>query len=383
MPDSKMKYLVKKELKSLFRSRWLIFGLIISPVFAWLFEGAFLSFVVAQTTSEPSRVFITLEDEGVWGQTLYDAIESDMDELLISELLNITKQEGDEMVANRTLSVWVRIPSNFTQELQYNNASTLVIWVNTGNFRATAAGNRVAGFARSVIDEVIVEATYGHSLAVFLVMIVSVMAPSPYIGQSFAGEREKHTLEALLVVPMSRVRILVSKLFAGLALTMLYSVFTVVGILLYNWSIIARAVALPPAVMDFYINLYTVNIAAIPLIFFCQLLILLCAISIGIVISSAAKDQATAESLNNLVLLVPTMVIGILGFTGSILQYGGLFGIFVLAIPFSHAVLFLNGVLSGAATAASLMVNVAYMLGFAIVFLIIGAKLFEREAIIA
>jgi ABC-type Na+ efflux pump permease subunit len=152
MPDSKMKYLVKKELKSLFRSRWLIFGLIISPVFAWLFEGAFLSFVVAQTTSEPSRVFITLEDEGVWGQTLYDAIESDMDELLISELLNITKQEGDEMVANRTLSVWVRIPSNFTQELQYNNASTLVIWVNTGNFRATAAGNRVAGFARSVIE---------------------------------------------------------------------------------------------------------------------------------------------------------------------------------------------------------------------------------------
>ncbi|MHA2021930.1 MAG: ABC transporter permease [Candidatus Thorarchaeota archaeon] len=395
MPDRKMKYLVKKELKSLFRSRWLIFGLIISPVFAWLFEGAFLSFVVAQTTSEPSRVFITLEDEGVWGQTLYDAIESDMDELLISELLDITKQEGDEMVANRTLSVWVRIPANFTQELEYNNVSTMVIWVNTGNFRATAAGNRVAGFAREVIDEIIVirdlrvswrtispEATYGHSLAVFLVMIVSVMAPSPYIGQSFAGEREKHTLEALLVVPMSRVRILVAKLFAGLALTMVYSAFTVVGILLYNWSIIARAVALPPAAMDFYINLYTVNIAAIPLIFFCQLLILLCAISIGIVISSAAKDQATAESINNLVLLVPTMVIGILGFTGSILQYGGLFGIFVLAIPFSHAVLFLNGVLSGAATAASLMVNIAYMLGFAIVFLIIGAKLFEREAII-
>jgi ABC-type Na+ efflux pump permease subunit len=393
IPDRKMKYLVKKELKSLFRSRWLIFGLIISPVFAWVFEGSFLSFVVGQTTSEPSRVFITLEDEGVLGQTLYDAIESNMDELLISELLDITKQQGDEMVANRTLSVWVRIPSNFTQELEHNNVSTLVIWVNTGNFRATAAGNRVDRFARNEI--VIItrdlkvnwftispEATYGHSLAVFLVMIVSVMAPSPYIGQSFAGEREKHTLEALLVVPMSRVSILVAKLIAGLALTMVYSVFTVVGILLYNWSIIFRATGLPPASMDFYINLYTVNIAAIPLIFFCQLLILLCAISIGIVISSAAKDQATAESINNLVLLVPTMVIGILGFTGSILQYGGLFGLFVMAIPFSHAVLFLNGVLSGAATAASLTGNVAYMLGFSIVFLIIGAKLFEREAII-
>ncbi|MFW9864451.1 MAG: ABC transporter permease [Candidatus Thorarchaeota archaeon] len=393
MPDRKMKYLIKKELKSLFRSRWLIFGLIISPVFAWLFEGAFLSFVVGQTTSEPSRVFITLEDEGVLGQDLYDAIESNMDTLRISELVDITKEEGDEMVANRNLSVWVRIPSNFTQELQYSNVSTLVIWVNTGNFRATAAGTRINNFAR---DEIIIitrdldvrwftispEATYGHSLAVFLVMIVSVMAPSPYIGQSFAGEREKHTLEGLLVVPMSRVRILVAKLIAGLALTMVYSVFTIVGILLYNAFIIFRAAALPPVSMDYYINLYTVNPVMIPLIFFCQMLILICAISIGIVISSAAKDQATAESINNLVLLVPTMVIGILGFTGSILQYGGLFGLFVLAIPFSHAVLFLNGVLSGAATAASLLVNVAYMLGFAIFFLIIGARLFEREAII-
>ncbi|MFW9804151.1 MAG: ABC transporter permease, partial [Candidatus Thorarchaeota archaeon] len=315
MPDRKMKYLIKKELKSLFRSRWLIFGLIISPVFAWLFEGSFLSFVVGQTTSEPSRVFITLEDEGVLGQDLYDAIESNMDTLRISELVDITKEEGDEMVANRNLSVWVRIPSNFTQELQYNNVSTLVIWVNTGNFRATAAGTRINNFAR---DEIVIitrdlnvrwftispEATYGHSLAVFLVMIVSVMAPSPYIGQSFAGEREKHTLEALLVVPMSRVRILVAKLIAGLALTMVYSVFTIVGILLYNAFIIFRAAALPPVSMDYYINLYTVNPVTIPLIFFCQMLILICAISIGIVISSAAKDQATAESINNLVLLV-------------------------------------------------------------------------------
>ncbi|MFW9799691.1 MAG: ABC transporter permease [Candidatus Thorarchaeota archaeon] len=396
IPNAKMIWLIKKELKSLFRSRWLVFGLVVSPLFAWLFEGAFLSFIVAQTTSEPETVFITLEDDGVWGNTLYGAIEGNTSSLLIERLLNVTREDGDNMVGNRTLSVWVLIPDNFTQQLETANVSTLVIWVNTGNFRATAAAQRIDVFAKEVINEILVirdlqvawftitpEATYGHSLAVFLVMIVSVMAPSPYIGQSFAGEREKHTLEALLVVPMSRVSILIAKLIAGLALTMFYSVFTVVGILLYNWSIVIRAVALPPEAMDFYINLYTVNPTAIPLIFFCQILILLCAISIGIVVSSLAKDQATAESINNLILLIPTMVIGILGFTGSILQYGGLFGLFVLAIPFSHAILFLNGVLSGVATPLSLLGNVAYMVVFAVVFLVIGAKLFDREAIIA
>jgi ABC-2 type transport system permease protein len=395
-PDKKMLWLIRKELKSLFRSRWLIFGLVISPVFAWTFEGAFLSFVVAQTTSEPESVFITLEDEGVWGNTLYSQIESNMSTLLIDELMNITREDGNNMVNDRTLSVWVIIPENFTQELETNNVSTMVIWVNTANFRATAAANRVDAFAKRVINEIRVirdlkvnwftitpEATYGHSLAIFLVMIVSVLAPSPYVGKSFAGEREQHTLEALLVVPMSRVSILVSKLIAGLVLTLFYSIFTVIGIGIYNWSILLRAGALPPAAMSFYINLYTINPLTIPLIFFCQMLILLMAISIGIVISSLARDQAEAESINNLLLLVPTMVIGILGFTGSILQYGGLFGLFVLAIPFTHAILFLNGVLSGAATGASLLGNVAYMLGFTFVFLIIGAKLFEREAIIA
>jgi ABC-2 type transport system permease protein len=395
-PDAKMLWLIRKELKSLFRSRWLIFGLIISPVFAWTFEGVFLSFVVAQTTSEPESVYITLEDEGIWGNTLYSQIESNMTPLLIEQLINITREDGNSMVNDRTLSVWVIIPEGFTQELVTNNVSTMVIWVNTGNFRATAAANRVDVFAKRVINEIQIirdlkvnwftitpEATYGHSLAIFLVMIVSVLAPSPYVGKSFAGEREQHTLEALLVVPMSRVSILVSKLIAGLLLTLLYSIFTVVGIGIYNWSILIRAGGLPPAAMEYYINLYTINPATIPLIFFCQMLILLLAISIGIVISSLARDQAEAESINNLILLVPTMVIGMLGFTGSILQYGGLFGIFVLAIPFTHAILFLNGILSGAATGASLLGNVAYMLGFTIIFLIIGAKLFEREAIIA
>jgi ABC-2 type transport system permease protein len=388
--------MLKKEVKSVLRSRWLLLGFMISPLFAWLFQGAFLSFIVAQTSEEPEKVYITLEDDGSWGQTLYDEIAANKSELLIDPLVDVTKNYGQQLVNNRSLSVWVLIPENFTQQLEVNNRSTLVIWVNTGNIRATAAAQRLDVFSKEVINEILIirdlqvnwytispEATYGHQLAIFLVMLTSVLAPAPYVSQSFAGEREKHTLEALLVVPMSRVKILASKLAAGLLLTMIYSFFTIVGILAYNWSIIFRAAPLPPNAAEYYINLYTVEPTTIPLIFFCQFLVLLCAIGIGVVISCLAKDQATAESINNLMLLVPTMVIGILGFTGSILQYGGIFGLFVLSIPFSHAIIFLNGVLSGAATPLSLLGNVLYLLIFTIVTLVIGAKLFEREAIIA
>jgi ABC-type Na+ efflux pump permease subunit len=394
--DAKMKWLLKKEVKSVVRSRWLMLGFIISPLFAWMFQGVFISFIVGQTAEEPEAVYVTLEDDGVWGQTLYAELERYKEDLLFDPLTNVTREFGESMVANKTVSVWMLIPENFTENLETTNTTSLVIWVNSANISATAAAERLDKFARWIINEFIVvrnldvqrnsvapEATFGHQMAVFLVMLTSVLAPAPYVSKSFAGERERHTLEALLVVPMSRLRILISKLLAGLFLTMIYSVFTIVGILFYNFSIISRAVGLPPDATAFFVNLYTVDPVTIPLIFFCQFLILLCAISIGVVISTLAKDQATAESLNNLVMLIPTMVIGILGFAGSISQYGGIFGFLVMLVPFSHAIVILNGILSGVATPLSLLGNISYLLGFTIVFLIIGAKLFEREAIIA
>jgi ABC-type Na+ efflux pump permease subunit len=394
--DAKTMWMIRKEVREVFRSRWLILGFIISPMFAWMFQGAFLSFIVGQTTEEPEQVYITVEDNGVWGRQLYEAIYANRSNLLIDPLVNITLEQGQGLVADKTVSVWVLIPENFTQELNTTTHSTLQIVVNTASFRATAAASRIDAFAKSVINEAIVirdvqvdwytispEANYGHQLAIFLVILTSVLAPAPYISKSFAGERETKTLEALLVVPMSRLKILGAKLVAGLALTAIYSVFTAVGILTYNLSIILRVVNLAPELQQANINLYTVNANTIPLIIFCQFLVLLCAIGIGVVISCLAKDRATAESVNSMIMLIPTFIIGILGFTGSILQYGGVLELIILAIPFSHAILFLNAVLAGTGTVVGLSINIGYMIGFTVVFLLIGAKLFEREAIIS
>ena len=389
-------FLIKKELKSLMRSRWLILGFIISPMFAWLFQGAFLSFIVGETVQLKSKIYFTLEDEGAIGTSLFRNITENQDNLRINKMINITREEGQQLIENRSLTAWIIIPANFTSN--YTGSGHPIGWVdfyvNTGIVRATSVASTIRTYINNQLDDytwnsevrihwntISPEATYGHQLAIFLVMLTSVLAPAPYISQSFAGEREKHTLEALLVVPMSRIRILVSKLIAGLILTSIYIFFTVIGIVVYNASIIVRDVGIPNVPID-YTAYYTVNLDTLPLIMFCQFLVLLCAIGIGIVISCLAKDQATAESVNNLVLLVPTMVIGILGFTGSINQFGGLFGLFVQLIPFSHAVIILEGVLSGSATFLGLLGNISYLLGFTLVFLIIGARLFEREAII-
>ncbi|TFF84836.1 ABC transporter permease [Candidatus Thorarchaeota archaeon] len=399
----KMLWLMKKEVKTIFRSRWLLLGFMLSPLFAWTFQGFFLNFLFAQAV-EPEHVYITIENvngTNPEGQDLYDAIVARYEFektqptnsrfLLFSNLTTVSAEEGLAMWENRTAPVWVYIPQNFTSILNQSSFTFLIMYVNTGSFRASSAAERITIFAQQevrVTDLYIdrrtppaTEASYGHQLAIFLVMITSVLAPSPYVSKSFAGERERHTLEALLVVPMSRLRILGAKLVAGILLTLFYSIFTVVGISAYNGLVILRAAGSVNTASQ--ISFYSVSTSSIPLIVFCQFLVLLCAIGIGIVISTIARDQATSESVNNLLLLVPTMVIGILGFTGSISQFGGLFGAFVYAIPFSHAIMFLNGVLSPNPNLAALSINVIYMVVFTIVTLIIGAKLFEREAIIA
>ncbi|MFW9982954.1 MAG: ABC transporter permease [Candidatus Thorarchaeota archaeon] len=402
--SKKTVWLLKKEIKSVLRSRWLLLGFIISPLFAWLFQGVFLNFLFA-TAVEPEQVYITNEDgldgNSTWGDYLYNnilgrfenetGIPDELKWLNYQNLTTVTSSEGLALWDNRTAPVWILIPANFTEVFETYNVTTLTIYVNSGSFRASAAYERTKSFAQWLmratdlwvqqISPPATEASYGHQLAIFLVMITSVMAPSPYISKSFAGEREQHTLEALLVVPISRLKILGAKLVAGLLLTMIYSTFTVVGILAYNALVLVRGSGSMNSASQ--IGFYSVQISSIPLIFFCQFLILLCAIGIGVVISTMAKDQATSESINNLVLLVPTMVIGILGFAGSISQVSGLFGLFVYLIPFSHAIMFLNGVLSPAPDVFLLIINVVYMLSFTIVFLIIGAKAFEREAIIA
>ncbi|MGD9397482.1 MAG: ABC transporter permease subunit [Candidatus Thorarchaeota archaeon] len=395
---TKTKWLLKKEVKTVLRSRWLLLGFIISPLFAWLFQGVFLNFLFA-TAVEPETVYITVEDEGPWGHYIYDNFNYiyqneknksiDEQQLKFVDFINVTRSEGQTLWDNRTAPVWIYIPANFTEVFEATNWTVLTIYVNSASFRASAAYERIKFYAQywmratelyvQQITPPAAEASYGHQLAIFLVMITSVMAPSPYISKSFAGERERHTLEALLVVPMSRIRILGAKLAAGLLLTMFYSTFTVVGILAYNLLVTVRG----SGSIGSQIQFYSVEVTSIPLIFFCQFLILLCAIGIGVVISTMAKDQASSESINNLVLLVPTMVIGILGFAGSLSQLSGVFGFLVMLIPFSHAIMFLNGVLSPAPNPISLIINIVYMLGFTIVFLILGAKAFEREAIIA
>ncbi len=382
-------WLFKKELKSAYRSKWLMFGFVVGPLIAWGFQGVFLAYMFGQATGGGQTVYYTNDDLGPIGGDLINAIEGNATYLGIGELIEINATYGQKLVADGSVGIWIYIPENFTHLLLTYNTTTLKIYVDTSSTKATSVAKAIEYFSKNYINIVIrelqveeipvsKEATYGFQLAIFLVMLMSVVAPAPYVSQSFAGERERRTLEALLVVPMSRLKILTGKVLAGLVLTGVYAIFTIVGIEMYNGMIY-----LALGNMASYASYFTVSESIMPLIAFSQMLVALCALGIGVVISCLTKDQASAESINNLVLMIPTMAIGILSFTGSIESIGGIFGYLIAIIPFTHAVLFLNGVLLHTASVYQLLFNIAYLVISTLVFIVIGAKIFEREGIVS
>ncbi len=382
-------WLLKKELRSASRARWLMLGFVIAPLLMWGFQAFIQGFIVRSLTTGGLTIYVTNEDEGGFGSLLQQSIVNSSSELNLGAIVDITSSQGLSMVEEANLTVWIVIPSSFTSDLLEKKETTLVVYVDSGSMLASGTAHRIEMFAKSIIDEyrqvlhidekpIREEATFGLLLVTFLIPFVTVMAPGPFVAESFAGEREKKTLEALVALPMSRLAILFGKFLSALVMVAIYGVSTIFGMILYNEMI--RALAGESAAI--IASQYTISLTVMPLIAVSVILLSLCAIAIGIVISCVAKDQKTAASYIQMILMVPTMLVGVLAFTGSLQTLSGVLGIVVRIIPFAHAILFMNGVLVYEAPLIDLVINIVYLLGATIVFLAIGAKLFQRETLI-
>ena len=384
-------WLLKKELRSASRARWLMLGFVFGPLLMWGFQAFVQGFVARSVAAGGLTVYITNEDEGDFGSVLQQLIVNSSAELNLGAVVEITSSQGLSMVEEGNLTVWVVIPPDFTSNLtrEQEKKTTLVVYVDSGSMLASGTAHRIEMFAKSVIDKyeqelhidekaIREEVTIGLMLVTFLIPFVTVLAPGPFVAESFAGERERKTLEALIALPMSRLAILFGKFLSALVLVAIYGVSTIFGMVLYNEMIRVLA-GESAAVMAAE---YTISLSVMPMIAVSVVLLSLCAIAIGIVISCVAKDQKTAASYIQMVLMVPTMLVGVLALTGSLQTLSGVLGIVVKIIPFSHAILFMNGVLVYEAPLIDLIINIVYLLGATIVFLAIGAKLFQRETLI-
>ena len=223
--------------------------------------------------------------------------------------------------------------------------------------------------------------SFGIGLMAFFGAMLAAQAPGPFINNSFAGEREKKTMESLLVLPISRFHILLGKLIAGMVLLILFAVMNFVGVMVFS-----VLVGMASAFLAFESSLTLYVLVAVTMF-------LLAFVNVGIGISTAslAKDVRTAESLFA-VLTIGSMAVGAIAMVGGLPELVlGDIGVILYLVPWTNGIaLLMKGAFPLTFASATLTGNMAtdmlFHLGYLVVFificLFIASKIFDRESIL-
>ncbi|MFX1517007.1 MAG: ABC transporter permease [Promethearchaeota archaeon] len=444
--------LVKQELQSARRTRYVIFTFILMPLFMWGLQGGvqmLMGFVIG-SSQEGVTIYFVSYDEGIEVNETYTFKLSDTflemledstqtnNSILYGAMINSTKYAElpydvliERINSSKTASYYtpcIILHANFTQAyLNYNATSTngsippvielyslpsgilgstmldagiaSIIYQPPFTFhKATDEDKLVLFSSRQVIFEKEEGAATGFGVG-FIGMIsimVAVLAPAPFVSTSFAGEREKKTMESLLALPISRFNILLSKLFAGMVLIGVFALMNVVGIFLFSGMI---DVAANSVGAEEYSLIFAIETSPTMLVLMVAMMFLsaFVAIGIGISVASLTKDVRSAESMYNMFMMVPAMGVGFIGMFGGIPEraFGGA-GIILYVIPWAHSIAILSKGLypqtyaSSALTrdlpyggiAMDLIFHFGYLIIVILICLFIASRVFEREGIL-
>ncbi|MHA2203921.1 MAG: ABC transporter permease subunit, partial [Candidatus Hodarchaeales archaeon] len=392
--------LVKQELQSARRTRYVIFTFILMPIFMWGLQGGvqmLLGFAMG-SSQEGVTVYFVSYDEGneandlnlgeIFLEMLENATQTNTS-ILFGATINSTKHSDlsypdliEKINDSKTASYYtpcIILPANFTQAyLDYNATTSLDInatythppRVEVYSLPSGILGSTMldAGIASIVYqfpfsyhvptdqDKLVLftsrtivfpreegaASSFGLGFIGMISIMVAVLAPAPFVSTSFAGEREKKTMESLLALPISRFNILFSKLLAGMVLIGIFSLMNIVGLFVFT---IMMDVAAGSIGAEGYSTIFAIEPSLIMVVLVVAMMFLsaFVAIGIGISVASLTKDVRSAESMYNMLMMVPAMGIGFIGMFGGIPEraFGGA-GVVLYIIPWAHSIAILS-----------------------------------------
>ncbi len=429
--------LVKQELRGASRTRYIVISFVLMPVLMWGLQGGvqLLVGVSLTSTQEGETVYVVNFDTGNGthnlGETFISFLKASTTingSFLKGAEINDTLYEyrsysalmamiNDPDIASNVMPLII-IPENFTSvfntfNLSLNIIPTVEMYTLPGGLLGSEFLQAGVGMilAQPPFTEVTVERAanlatktitfpgeegaatgFGAGFIGFISIIIAVMAPAPFVSTSFAGEREKKTMESLLALPISRFNILFGKLLAGMVLVGIFAVMNMVGLL--GFSFILDMAGSGGSEGYDVSAMYSIDptIELLLLIGLTMFLSAFVAIGIGISVASLTKDVRSAESLYSLVMLVPSLVVGMTSIFGALPEqsFGGA-GILLYLIPWSHAIAILSKGLypqtyASSAITGSIETDLLFHFGFliAVIFisLYVASRVFERESIL-
>ncbi|MFW9992111.1 MAG: ABC transporter permease subunit [Candidatus Odinarchaeota archaeon] len=444
--------LIKQELRIAMRARYVILAFVLMPVAMWVMQGGYLllmtNLVDDVTTQEGETIFVANYD--ISNSTLNDLVPGIGDNLgdyFVSQLItqaelpsNMSLLSG-ATIDNTTYSSTeysyeqlmellkdpkkvndvtplIIIHSNFTNSyLAYSNPSNTIppaieirslpsgiigseslssaIWsvISQPPFQVVDVHKYVRLSSTTIVfeGEESASSNFGTGFMGMLSLMVAVLAPAAFVSTSFAGEREKKTMESLLALPIPRLHIMFSKLAAGMVLICIFALMNTVGLL--GFSVVVDALA-PDGEVESVISMFRFEITPVLLILVAVTMFLAAFVSIGIgiAIASLAKDVRSASSTYNFVMMLPSMIVGLAGMFGGLPEnaFGGA-GVFLYILPWAHVLAILSKGLypltyASSALTGDITLDLVFHLGYIVVviviFIIIASKIFDREGIL-
>jgi ABC-2 type transport system permease protein len=195
------------------------------------------------------------------------------------------------------------------------------------------------------------------------VCVLFVFLSASSVARSLFDERKSGTLRRLMSAPLSHATLLAGKMVPIFLLTLIQII------------IIFAAGAFLFPLMGFG----RLNIGADPLAWaITSLLIALCSTCLGVFISTLARTESQVSGISNALLWVAGFLGGAI-FPAVFLQQIPLMNILMKIVPQSWAIMSYYDVLTRGKGLVDIWQNLVILLGFSIVFFVIGARRFKFE----
>ena len=399
-----------KDLKELLRNRKALALVTVMPLLIFSALGVLSNYSLTKT---PTVIAFVDKDTGYgstnYGQQLFSNIEAygqSIDLVVVNESsFRVAKQ----MVADGQAVMAIFVPENFSYALnQTFGVANLTLFTTPGSTKAQVVNQIV----NSALSDISAQVTYARLHKVYganaskvlnpvtvyveeyqvrtpfnttvstpyagilpaLIVLVSVETNVGLIIDSLVGEKERRTLEMLLVTPVSRWGIIIGKTLAVLVISLVSAIAILVGIILevglafsgLAQSITPTAIQIKPLQAAALIGILTATVVVTQLI--------------TAALSAYATNTKEANASIGLVMSLPVLSMYPLLFS-SLFSLPHLVQAVMYLLPFTYSYLLLNMALIGPASLFD-FVYVAALVGYTLLLLYITVKLYGREAVI-
>jgi sodium transport system permease protein len=321
----------------------------------------------------------------------------------------ISSQQPQQDVLQGIFEIGLDIPETFQSDLQSNQA-TLKLYSKKGNLKSELNASKVEeavdqyrqslvkakleqqGLAENILEPITIETIDASTkaekssgqlawLIPFFIAIWTLTGGQVTAIDATAGEKERGTLESLLVTPVKRIEIVLGKFLATMGFGLAASSMAILGYVLSGLLLKRLFSSQLGEDGNELVSILGGNFAVTPLRLLLLLLsaLLLSGLIASILISVSVYARSFKEAQSYIAPLSMVMVLPAVG-----LQFADFFGSnpWIYVVPILNVLLLMNDVVRGKLELLPLLLTWGSLIGFTVLLLDVAYRNFRREGVI-